>query len=403
VAEFQANFWLYLSIPFIAGGIGYITKLLALEMMFEPVEFVGKPPYLGWQGVIPRSAEKMARIATGLLLGKIFKADELIARLDPQRIVKEIEGPLNAAADSLTRDMAEQYMPRLWNSMPEAARRRVIARFQAQIPEIVEDTWNELTQDISKYVDIQHMLVSNLVKDKELLNNVFREMAAKEFVFFRNAGFWFGLILGVVQLGMWMSWHAVWIMPLSGGIIGLVSDYIALQMLFRPLYPVRFLGLTLHGRFLSRQNEVARDYATLISKQLLTPANLIEELLNGPLADRVIDQIEKSVREGLESQMGWIKPIFVMSMGTDRYVTMRRHIVEKVIEMIPETSKQVEQYAMDALDVQNTIASRMDQLTPEEFEGLLRPAFKQDEWKLVACGAALGFIIGELQVHLMLT
>ncbi len=403
IAEIQENFWLYLSIPFIAGIIGYVTKLLALEMMFEPTEFVGKPPYLGWQGVIPRNAEKMATVATSLLIGTILKPAELIARLDPRRMVKEVEGTLNAAAEDLVREIGERYMPGVWLSMPERARKAMISRFLSQIPDIAEQAWREMAADIERYIDIQHLLVSNLVKDKALLSRVFKEIGAREFVFFRNAGFWFGLSLGFIQLGLWIGWHAAWIIPLSGGFIGLVSDYIALQMLFRPLYPKRFLGFTLQGRFFIRQDEIARDYAALISKQLLTPANLVEEMLNGPLADRVIEQIEKSVREGLEGQIGLAKPLVVMSMGGARYVEMRQFIVDKVIEMIPETSRGMEKYAMDALDVQNTIVSRMDELTPEQFEGLLRPAFKQDEWKLVACGAVLGFIIGEIQVQLMLT
>jgi hypothetical protein len=44
----------------------------------------------------------------------------------------------------------------------------------------------------------------------------------------------------------------------------------------------------------------------------------------------------------------------------------------------------------------------MSLMTDEEYEGLLRPAFKQDEWKLIAVGGILGFLIGELQVHLLL-
>lgn len=44
----------------------------------------------------------------------------------------------------------------------------------------------------------------------------------------------------------------------------------------------------------------------------------------------------------------------------------------------------------------------MRELTPAEFESLLRPAFQQDEWILIAVGAALGFLVGELQVFLML-
>jgi hypothetical protein len=44
----------------------------------------------------------------------------------------------------------------------------------------------------------------------------------------------------------------------------------------------------------------------------------------------------------------------------------------------------------------------MRQLTPVEFEGILRPAFQQDEWKLIAVGAIIGGLVGELQVLLLL-
>ena len=40
-------------------------------------------------------------------------------------------------------------------------------------------------------------------------------------------------------------------------------------------------------------------------------------------------------------------------------------------------------------------------MSQDEFEQLLRPAFQQDEWKLIAVGAMLGFFVGELQVQLV--
>jgi hypothetical protein len=40
-------------------------------------------------------------------------------------------------------------------------------------------------------------------------------------------------------------------------------------------------------------------------------------------------------------------------------------------------------------------------MSQDEFEQLLRPAFQQDEWKLIAVGAILGFVVGELQVQLV--
>jgi len=39
-----------------------------------------------------------------------------------------------------------------------------------------------------------------------------------------------------------------------------------------------------------------------------------------------------------------------------------------------------------------------DELTDAEFEELIRPAFRDDEWILITVGALLGFWLGELQV-----
>ncbi|MEV7093504.1 hypothetical protein AB0M80_11780 [Amycolatopsis sp. NPDC051045] len=44
----------------------------------------------------------------------------------------------------------------------------------------------------------------------------------------------------------------------------------------------------------------------------------------------------------------------------------------------------------------------MQQLTALEFEGILRPAFRQDEWKLIVVGAVIGGLVGELQLLVLL-
>lgn len=403
LTELQANAWVYLSMPLVAAFVGYTTKMLALEMMFRPLEFVGlRPPYLGWQGVVPRKAAKMAGTATDLLLGRIIKVEELMERLDPKRMLKEVEPLLLQASEELVREIGERYIPGFWSRLPGFAQQALIRRVQQEIPEVSVVLWNDIRRDPARYIDVKHLLVANLVKDKALLNDIFRNIGHKEFVFFRNAGFWFGLGLGLVQLACWIIWHEPWLLPAFGAFVGLTSDWIALQMMFRPLYPKKFLGFTLQGRFIARQKEVARDYAALIAKQLLTPANMIEELLRGPFADRVVDLLQKHVRQATDEQLGLAKPLVVFAMGSERYGEVRQHLVRRMLELIPETSRHVEQYALDALDINNTIVARMDLLTPLEFEGMLRPAFKEDEKTLVFCGAVLGFLVGELQVQVML-
>jgi len=87
---------------------------------------------------------------------------------------------------------------------------------------------------------------------------------------------------------------------------------------------------------------------------------------------------------------------------SERAAITKRLIADKVVERMPDTLKHIERYAADAMDIRNTLVAKMQQLTPSQFEGLLRPAFQQDEWILIAVGAALGFLVGELQVFIML-
>lgn len=402
IADFKADMWLYISIPFISGLIGYVTKVVAIKMMFQPIEFWGIKPFLGWQGIVPRKAEKMATIAVDLMTERLIKPEEIFARLDPARIAREIEVPMMEASEDIVREVMQEYQPGLWEGMPEFMRQRIIKRVKGEAPKIVASIMGEVQVNVSRYFDIRHMVISNLKKDKKLLNEIFQRVGKQELKFFCKAGFYFGFIIGLVQMVCWLVWREPWMLPAFGGFVGLFSDWLALQMLFRPLNPKKLFGYTLHGLFLKRQQEVAGDYAALISKQMLTPGIMMEELFSGPRSDRVIQLLQKQVRRVVDEQAGMARPLVLYAVGTSRYIEMKQHIADRILERLPETMKHMEEYAEDAMDVRNTLITRMRMLTPTEFEGMLRPAFKEEEWILITVGAVLGFMVGEMQIQFML-
>ena len=402
IADFQANMWLYISIPFVSGLIGYVTKVVAVQMMFLPLEFIGIKPFLGWQGIVPRKAEKMATTAVDLMTQRLIKPEELFARLDPLRVASEIEVPMTAAAEDIVRAVATEYQPGLWEGMPEFARQKIIRKVQAEAPAVAAEIMRAIQGNLSHYFDLRHMVISNLMKDKRLLNEIFRKVGRNEFKFFSTAGFYFGFGIGLIQMVCWALFREPWLLPLFGGFVGLFSDYVALQMLFRPMHPKKILGYTWQGLFLKRQQEVAADYAALISKQLLTPSNMIEELFRGPMSDHIMELVQRHVRVLIDEQSGMARPLVVYAVGSQRYIEMKAVVAERILAKLPETMKHMESYAEEAMDVRNTLVTRMQRLTPEEFEGLLRPAFKEDEWILITVGAVLGFVVGELQVQIMI-
>ncbi|WP_051116537.1 DUF445 family protein [Amycolatopsis nigrescens] len=389
--------------PFIAALIGYVTKRVAIEMMFKPVEFVGIRPFLGWQGVLPANAERMARIATTTLTRNLVDPKEIFARLDPDQLAKEIEEPLLRVVEDVTREVMEQYQPRLWETLPNGAQRMLLRRVQADAPRTIAKILREISHDVEQVLDLEHMVVTNLVRDKALLNRLIRDISRPEMRFIARSGIVFGFILGCVQLLVWALTKSPVVLPLFGILIGWFTDWLALKMIFLPRLPRRFFGVfTWQGVFQKRRQQVAEDYGEVIAREIITIPNLLEAVLRGPKSDRLFEVIAREVRRTIDQQASVVKPFVAMAVGSRKFQEMKQTAAAIASVRVPETIRHAENYAINAFDVRNTIVDRMSRLGPLEFEGLLRPAFRQDEWKLIAVGAVIGGLVGELQVLLLL-
>ena len=400
-ADFQANMWLYLSMPITSGLVGYVTNVIAIKMMFYPLEFVGlKPPFLGWQGIVPRKAGKMASIATDTIVPQLVSEQEIVDRLDPNRVADEIEAPITELVHQIVEEVMEKYEPTIWESTPLALRRLMIKRVQNDTPEVVREVMDQIRGNITEVFDLKDMVVATLMRDKSLINRIFLETGKEEFKFIGKCGFYFGFLFGIFQMIGWTFYKGDWQLPLFGLFVGYATNWLALRMIFRPQQAVKIGPVVIQGLFHKRQIEVARDYSRLIADQIVTPSNIIEAVLRGPYADKVFAMISRNVKRMIDEQSGIAKPFVAWTIGTRRYIEIKDMSVTRLVENLPATVKHVDAYAKEAMDIQQVLSERLAALPPPKFEAMLRPAFQEDEWMLIAVGAALGFFVGVGQLFM---
>ncbi len=101
-ADFGANWFIYLSMPFVAAFVGWSTKIVAVEMLYRPMEFKGIGPF-GWQGIVPRRAGKVGSKTIELLTQNLLKPEELLDRVDAKEAVEALREPLTEAIDEISR------------------------------------------------------------------------------------------------------------------------------------------------------------------------------------------------------------------------------------------------------------------------------------------------------------
>lgn len=399
--DFSINWLIYLSMPLIAAFVGWSTKIVALEMIYRPLEFKGIGPF-GWQGIVPRRAGKVGSKTIELLTANLLKPEELLDRVDADDAVNALRDPLIQAVDEISRDLAEQIRPGLWDSLPEAGRRAVKERIQSQAPRIVENMLSEMKTDLSRYVDLQFLAVTTLVRNKEKLVKLMRSVSDDAMAFVRRSGIVFGLGIGLVQMVAWALFKNPWIMPAFGFAVGFISDYIALNMLFRPVEPKKFLGfIPFQGLLHAQRDKITRDYAKILADDLFSPEIMLDGILKGPGSDKLFALAAKEVDAAIDAQTGIAGPLVVLAVGTERYRSLKDSVVKMVIDRLPTTLVEAQDYAVQVIDLENTIIDKMNQLTNDEYESILRPVFKDDEPLMIAVGAILGGVVGEIQVQMV--
>jgi len=397
--DFREHWIIYFSMPLVAAFVGWSTKIVAMEMIYRPLEFKGIGP-IGWQGIIPRRAGKVGSTTIELLTANLLKPEELLSRIDAKEAVEVLREPLAASINDIARDVAEEIRPGLWDSLPEAGRQAILNRIHSQAPRITEKMLNEMQSDLSRFVDLQFLSVTTLVRNKEKLNKLMRGLSDDAMAFVRRSGIYFGLIIGTAQMFVWAIFKLPWIMPAFGFGIGLVSDYIALNMLFRPIKPTKYLGfIKFQGLLHAQREKITADYARILAEDLFAPDILFDGILKGPGADKLFSMVAREVELAIDNEVGGFTGTVVkFAVGTSKYNALKDRVVDLVVERLPATLLDAQDYAMSKIDLERTIIDKMNQLSNEEYESILRPVFKDDEPLMIAIGAILGGCVGELQV-----
>lgn len=414
-----------ITIPLFTGAIGYVINWTGVWMLFHPIRFHGfRFPGLaplarllprklqeipgimhggvGWQGIIPSRAAKMGSIATDKGIAKVGSPSDFYERLDPEAIAEHMIATAQGDIRRVVEETMRREHPGLWRDLPLRVRETVHARVQEQLPDIVREVTDEIGNHIDQLLDVKLMVIRRMEERPELANRVFLEVGQRELRLMINFGFLFGFLLGIPVVFIVAAVPHWWVLPVCGVIVGWVTNLLGMQVIFEPVEPRRIGGLTLHGLFVRRQPQVADVYSRIIADDVVTIANIGDQLLHGPRADRTRQMLEAALRPAIDRAAGGVvtRQAVRVAVGEREYDTIRDSVASEAVEYTITPMTDPEFNRRQGEKVQALIAERIRELPYPDFVEMLRSAIREDEWMLYAHGAVLGFGAG--LVHLAL-
>jgi uncharacterized membrane protein YheB (UPF0754 family) len=386
---------LVLVIPLIAGFIGWFTNWLAVKATLYPVEFVGVPPLLGWQGVIPKNTENMSTSFSFLIRNKLVDMEQIFGDLDHgdneerDRVVEEI-------SQEIVHEFSTNIAPESWARARDKLREYINTLVRRNVDRVTLEMLDRMAKESADLIDIEKIVRDTMVEDRALLGRVLVEIAGPEFKFIERSGLWFGFLFGIFQMGVWIIYPAGWVLPAAGFLVGYVTNWLALNLIFEPKEPKQVGPFRVQGVFIKRQREVASSFADVISDRVLNAENMIRHLTEGPKRERVLalieDQVEKSMKEYERDAM------VAMLVSQERLADAKTELLERIRNANMSDSRQIKTFADQSRHIHNQLEQNLVALDAAEFSGVLRPVFQKDEWKLILAGGVIGAVIGVLQV-----
>ncbi|XOV78730.1 MAG: DUF445 domain-containing protein [Aestuariibacter sp.] len=397
--EFVQQHYMLLLIPIISAFVGWFTNFLAVKMMFYPLEFVGIKPIFGWQGLIPMKRREMAEIEVELVLGKLLSVEDIANRLDPEEITKNISRRLKQVIRRIVNDVMREAAPTVWAALPVQGKNLVYARIEMDIPNVVRKTISDFQHNVTEILDIKELVVTQLVNNPKLINEIFLQAGAKEFPFIVKSGWYFGFLFGIPTMVVWYFYPQWYVLPIGGLLVGYITNWIAIKIIFEPKDPVKVGPFTVQGMFLKRQKEVSRVYSDIIDTKLMNSENIADIVLHGSGSENLLELIELHVNDAIERYVALTQPYFALGVGSENFYKMKELAAKRLFTDSNKYLSYAYEYANGALRIGDDLCEKMQGLTPAEFEGVLRPAYQADEWKLILTGAVLGMAAGFFQIY----
>ena len=371
-------------------------------MIFAPINFWGIPikrfpnqplGWIGWQGIVPCKAGVMAGRLTDIVTSQLLEVKEVFARISPARFSELLSPGVDRIAEQVVAEMMPAQGRGVAIDAARGALRGLPVEAQRELGELrlryVRDIVRDVQANAGEMIDLDELMVSGMVREKQLLVDLFKRCGKSELSFLVNSGLSFEMALGVIQMLIWL-YERAWTLAAGGAIVGYLTNLIALKLIFEPVEPTRIGPFMMQGMFLRRQNEVSEEFADCLTEKLLSSESLFEHMLSRPAFADVLHKRTQAFMAGCAAVLYGGTEYAGRRLLVGARVAGERARAQAAADRAAPRPRLLRRGARHSADAQDSLRT----LTPQQFEQVLHPVFQEDEFTLVMVGAVLGLIVG---------
>jgi uncharacterized membrane protein YheB (UPF0754 family) len=190
--------------------------------------------------------------------------------------------------------------------------------------------------------------------------------------------------------------------PVISAFIHWLTIWMALKLLFHPRKPRKILGFTLQGVFPKRQPQIAESLGRIVGQELLSFTDIESTITHPENVSKMLPLVEDHVDHFLRHKLKKSMPIVGMFIGDKTIEQLKSVFMQELQELFPVIMKNYAAHLKSDLDLEKIVVEKITGFSSDKLETMLNQILTKEFRFVEVIGAALGFLIGLLQIFLTL-
>ncbi|MEO6611119.1 MAG: DUF445 domain-containing protein [Chitinophagaceae bacterium] len=198
-----------------------------------------------------------------------------------------------------------------------------------------------------------------------------------------------------------MNYWLFILIPISSAFIGWITIRILLKMLFHPRKLKKIFGIRFQGVFPQRQQQIAEQLGKQAGQGFISFDSIEQKISDPANLEKILPVVEEHIDDFLRNRLGKEMPMISMFIGDKTIGKLKEAFMKEIGNMFPQVMKQYAANLKQDLNIEKLIVQKISSLSGEKLEKILWQQMSRELRLAGILGAAIGFVIGLLQLLLL--
>lgn len=190
----------------------------------------------------------------------------------------------------------------------------------------------------------------------------------------------------------------IYTLPIIAAIIGWVTNFLAIKMLFHPRKKIDLFFFSIQGIFPKRQEVLAERLGKMVSNELFSFKDIKDRFTNTSTAIEINKVLDEKLEDFIEVKLKSSLPMLAMFLNKEARAKIKDTLHQEFQNILPDILNKYSEKLERDIDIEEIVSKKVSAFSSDKLEQILFSIMKKEFKFIEILGGILGFLIGIIQL-----